>query len=47
MLLGSEVVVMLGGGVTTTIDTANLVASAAEVAFTETVKLEETGEGAL
>jgi hypothetical protein len=38
---------MLGGGVTTTVDDADLVASAAEVAFTETVKLEETAEGAL
>jgi hypothetical protein len=38
---------MLGGGLTTTVDEADLVASAAEVAVTDTVKLAETGEGAL
>jgi len=43
----SDVIVMLGGGVTTTVEDADLVGAAAEVAFTDTVKLEETGVGAL
>jgi len=45
--LGSDVVVMLGAGVTTTVDDADLLVSATEIAFTDTVKLEETGVGAL
>jgi hypothetical protein len=45
--LGSDVVVMLGGRVTTTLEDADLVVSAAEVACTDTVKLEEIGVGAL
>jgi hypothetical protein len=38
---------MAGGGLTTTVDDADLVVSAAEVAVTETVKAAETGDGAL
>jgi hypothetical protein len=45
--LGSDVVVMLGAGLTVTVDDADFVVSAAEVAFTDTVKLEETDDGAL
>ena len=45
--LDSDVIVMLGGGVTTTVEDADLVVSATEVACTDTVKLEETGVGAL
>ncbi|MGD0922782.1 MAG: hypothetical protein ABSA70_13595 [Terriglobia bacterium] len=47
MPLDSDVIVMLGTGVTTTVEDADLVVSATEVAFTETVKLEETDAGAL
>jgi hypothetical protein len=45
--LSSDVVVMVGGGVTTTLEDADLDVSATEVASTDTVKLEETGVGAL
>jgi hypothetical protein len=45
--LDNDVIVMLGGGVTTTVEDADLVVSATEVAFTDTVRLEETGVGAL
>jgi hypothetical protein len=38
---------MLGAGLTTTVDDANFVVSATEVAVTDTVKLAETGDGAL
>jgi hypothetical protein len=43
----SDVVVMLGGGVTMTVEDADLDVSAAEVAFTDTVILEETDVGPL
>jgi hypothetical protein len=43
----SDVVMMLGGGVTMTGEDADFVVSAAEVASTDTVMLEETGVGAL
>jgi hypothetical protein len=38
---------MLGGGLTTTVDEADLEVSATEVAFTDTVESEATGVGAL
>ncbi len=45
--LGNEVVVMLGNGVTTTVDEADIAESETEVAFTETVRFELTDAGAL
>jgi hypothetical protein len=45
--LASDVVVMLGAGVTTTVEDIDFVVSATEVAVTITLKLAETGEGAL
>jgi hypothetical protein len=45
--LASVVVVMLGAGVTTTVEDVDLVVSATEVAVTVTVILEETDAGAV
>lgn len=45
--LASEVVVMLGAGVTTTVEVTDFVVSLAEVAMTVTVILAETVAGAL
>lgn len=47
MPVANDVVVMLGGGLTTTFDDMDLVESAAEVAVTVTVKEAETDVGAL
>jgi hypothetical protein len=43
----SDVVVMLGGGLTTTVEDIDFVPSATAVAVTFTVMFEETGVGAL
>ena len=45
--LASDVVVMLGGGVTTTVEVTDFVVSLAEVAMTVTVIFAETVVGAL
>jgi len=45
--LGREEVTMLGAGLTTTLDEADLVRSAAEVAVTLTVRLPEMAAGGL
>ena len=47
MLFGSDAVVTLSAGVTITVEAADLVLSATEVAFTDTVRLDETRVGAL
>jgi hypothetical protein len=47
VLFGSDVVATPSTGVTTTVEDADLVLSATEVAFTDTVRLDETCVGAL
>jgi hypothetical protein len=47
MPFARDVVVMFGGGVTMAVEDADFVLSATEVAVIDTVRLEETGVGAL
>jgi hypothetical protein len=47
MPTGSDVVVMAGGGLTTTVAAADFVLSVTEVAVTVTVKLDVTAAGVL